>query len=127
MSLRVGDTVFLPRGDTAVVTEHDPSTSAFKISSDPALSKEVHRYGYINGMNPEQRLNLTTLMDRVREIDDPKERVGELKQKLDELRNDPRQWQMARYVESEMAHMMNIFNIKPTTYSSEMGLIKDGK
>lgn len=127
MSMRVGDTVFLPRGQTAVVTEHDKNHGTFNMSSDPAVSKANSRHGYINGMSPEQRQDLMALMDRVQDLKDPKERVGEMRKKLDELRTDPRQWQMARYVESEMAHMMNMFNIKPTTYTSELGMLKDAE
>ena len=127
MSMRVGDTVFLPRGQTAVITEQDKNLDSFKLSADPAVSKANSRHGYINGMSPEQRQDLMALMDRVKDIEDPKERVGEMRKKLEELRADPRQWQMARYVESEMAHMMNMFNIKPTTYTTELGLLKDGK
>lgn len=127
MSLRVGDTMFLPRGETAVVTDHDSNQGTFKISTDEKLGKSVSRHGYINGLNIEQRSNLMTLMDRVGEMTDPKERVGELHKKLDELSADPRQWQMARYVESEMAHIMNIFGIKPTSYTADLGLLKDAK
>ncbi len=127
MSMRVGDTVFLPRGQTAVITEQDKNLDSFKLSADPAVSKANSRHGYINGMSPEQRQDLMALMDRVKDIEDPKERVGEMRKKLEELRADPRQWQMARYVESEMAHMMNMFNIKPTTYTTELGLLKDEK
>jgi hypothetical protein len=127
MSMRVGDSIFLPRGDIAVITEHDKNQGTFKMSADPGVAKANSRHGYINGMSPEQRQDLMTLMDRVKEIEDPKERVSEMRKKLEELRADPRQWQMSRYVESEMAHMMNMFNIKPTTYTAELGLLKDAK
>lgn len=127
MSLRVGDTMFLPRGETAVITDFDRNSNSFKVSAEPGLNKESRRHGYINGISQEDRSNLMNLMDRVREIDDPKERIGELRKKLDELSTDPHQWQMARYVESEMAHMMNMFGIKPTTYTTELGLLKDPK
>jgi len=127
MSLRVGDTMFLPRGETAVITDFDRNSNSFKVSAEPGLNKESRRHGYINGISKEDRSSLMNLLDRVQEIDDPKERIGELRKKLDELSADPHQWQMARYVESEMAHMMNMFGIKPTTYTAELGMLKDPK
>ncbi|MEY4631148.1 MAG: hypothetical protein RIQ81_1268 [Pseudomonadota bacterium] len=125
MTMKVGDSVFLPRGETAVVTEHDKHLSTFKISADPAFSAHIRRHGYINGMTPEQRTSLMTLMDRVKEIEDPQSKVQEIRTKLEELRADPRQWQMARYVESELAHVMNVYGVKPTSYTSDLGLLKD--
>ena len=126
MTMKVGDTVFLPRGQTAVVTEQDKHLSTFKLSADPAVAAEIRRHGYINGMSLEQRSSLMTLMDRVKEIQDPDQKVQEIRTKLEELRADPRQWQMARYVESELAHVMNVFGIKPTTYTADLGILKDG-
>lgn len=117
--------MFMPRGQTAVVTEHDANAGTFKMTADPAVTKPHNRHGYLNGMSPEQRSDLMSLLDRVKEIDDPKERVNELRKKLEELRADPKQWQMSRYVESELAHTMNMFNIRPTTYTTELGLLKD--
>lgn len=127
MSLRVGDTMFLPRGETAVITDFDRNSNSFKVSAEAGLNKESRRHGYINGISKEDRSSLMNLLDRVQQIDDPKERIGELRKKLDELSTDPHQWQMARYVESEMAHMMNMFGIKPTTYTAELGTLKDPK
>lgn len=125
MSLRVGDSVFLPRGETAVVTDHDKKTSKFALSTSPEVKKQNTRHGYINGMSPDQRASLMALMDQVKELSDPNERVGQLRSKLEELKSDPTQWRMSRYVEAELAHTMNVFGIKPTTYSSELGVTKN--
>ena len=79
MSLRVGDTMFLPRGETAVITDFDRNSNSFKVSSEAGLNKESRRHGYINGISKEDRSSLMNLLDRVKEIDDPKERIGELR------------------------------------------------
>lgn len=126
MSLRVGDSVFLPRGETAVVTDRDKNTNKFALSTEPGIKQQNSRHGYINGMSPDQRVSLMALLDQVKELHDPNERVSQLRTKLEELRNDPSQWRMSRYVEAELAHMMNVYGIKPTMYSSELGVTKEG-
>jgi hypothetical protein len=118
LSIRVGDNVFIRGGVPATVTGREELSGKLTLESDAEKVKVDSRHGYLNGLAPENRVELYKILDEVKaSTADPGERVDKLRVKLEELELDPRNLNLSRYVKAEMVHIMNTFNIKPREYS----------
>jgi hypothetical protein len=117
MTLRVGDIAFGRNGQPAVITEKSSAKSELKVSSDPKAIQKKHPYGYINGLKPEERTDFLSVMGDIAEIEEPREKVGVLQSKIQDIKEDPRQHHLVGYLESELFHLMNLHKISPREYT----------
>ena len=119
MAYRVGDIVFRSHGQPSLVVDRDKKNATAVLDSDPAELKKATRHGYINGIDPARRAEFNSVMDEVTALGDPEQRVDHLRTKISELQVDPKNQQMVHYLEGEMNHIMNTFNIRPRFYNIE--------
>lgn len=125
MSIRVGDAVFTRSGMPTIVKDRDPTTGKLDLDPDPEHVSEAMRHGYLNGLATETRAALNEILDQVKnETKDPSERVEKLRVKMEELEQDPRNFQLTRYVKAEMTHIMNTYNLRPKNYTMYEGKVK---
>jgi ABC-type transport system substrate-binding protein len=117
MRVGIGDAVFTRSGDPGVVQNRDQETGNLKVETHLPNVQKMMRHGYINGLPNANRVQLNEILDAAKESKDPAERVQILQNKLTELDEDPRNHMLAQYVRSEMLHIMNTHNIRPTSYS----------
>jgi hypothetical protein len=118
VSIRIGDAVFVRSGLPTTVKGRDDLTGKLSLELDPATVKDEHRHGYINGLSPENRQSLYEILDKVKaDSSDPAERVEVMRQKVEELEQDPRNLHLTRYLKAEMVHIMNTYGIRPREYS----------
>ncbi len=117
MTLRIGDSVFSRDGKPAVVIDRDEASAKLKLSTKKSETNNSTRHGYINGLSEVNRESFNSIMDDFKEIEDPKERATEMRSKLTELEADPRNHRIAKYVRSELMHLMNTYRIKPTNFT----------
>jgi len=120
MAGRVGDVVFMPSGRPAVVTESDRHSGKLVTTDDPAVVREKHRHGYINGLDVEQRNQFAAFLDRIKTIPEPEKRVEELQGRIKELSGDPSQHRLMKYLTAEMAHIMHTSGIRPKVYEIDV-------
>ena len=59
------------------------------------------------------------VLDEVGGIPDPEEKVRALSEKIDQLKMDPRQHVVTRYLSGELAHIMMTERVRPREYSSD--------
>ncbi len=116
MAFKVGDVSFLSNGQPAVVTKKDEMTGNVIVDRKQEEVKKVHRHGYINGLKEQDRETFIKILDKVAETGDPKEKIDTIQGQISELEQDPRNYRIVTYLKSEVAHLMNTFNIKPRTY-----------
>ena len=117
MSIRVGDVVFVGSGNPALVKDRDHITGQLRLEPGKAKTHDEMRHGYINGLSQDTRQSFNEILDEVKQgTEDPGERAEQLRLKIDELEQDPRNFLLARYLRAEMVHIMNTFNIKPKEY-----------
>jgi len=116
MSFRIGDAVFGRQGQPGIVVEKDDIQSKLTVDSDKKAIDKNHRHGYINGLKTEQRSQFLEVMDTVAETKDPHEKMETLQKKIGEARADPKQFHLVSYLESELFHVMNQYQISPRTY-----------
>lgn len=117
MSIRIGDAVFLRSGQPAIVKDRLKSSGELILENEPKAVQQAFRHGYVNGMTPETRASLNEILDRIKgENKDPAERVTAMQTKLNEIEQDPRNRDLARYLRSEMMHLMNTYSIKPREF-----------
>ena len=118
-SHQVGDALFLPGSRPAVVRGRDENSGGLVVDTDAQAVSEEHRHGYINGLEPEERNAFNAILDQVRETQDPLTRIDILQARISELSQDqaPQSRKMARYLTSEMAHLMHMSGIRPRHFT----------
>lgn len=118
MSIRVGDAVFIRSGIPATVKERNQTTGELRLESDTAKTQQDVRHGYLNGMEPEVRGKLYEILDQVKsDSEEPAQRAEDLRRRILDLEQDPRNLPLTKYMRAEMVHIMNTYSIKPTEYS----------
>ncbi len=115
MSFSIGDTVFDKKGRPGTVIGRDEKAQLVVDQKDDAYQK-ARRRGFVNGLKDDQRVKFNEVIDQVLEKETTRERVDQLQEKIDELRTDPRNHAVTRYLEGEMLHMMNSEGLHPRSY-----------
>ncbi|MEZ4741706.1 MAG: hypothetical protein R3B45_04545 [Bdellovibrionota bacterium] len=117
MTFRVGDAVFARRGEPAVVVERDKVRDRLSVDASKQAVEKNHRHGYINGLQQHERDEFLSVMDKIAEIEDPKEKMDALNQRITQAKSDPKQLHLISYLESELFHVMNTYGIHPKQYT----------
>jgi hypothetical protein len=116
MSFKVGDVSFVRNGEPTIVVGKDPVSKELTLSRDKKELEKNHRYGYVNGLQAEDRSSYLSLLDEVAGIKDPEEKVQKLRERISELEQDPKQFQLLSYLKSELFHVMHTYNVAPREY-----------
>jgi hypothetical protein len=119
MSFKIGDTLFTQNATPATVVGKDEQKSTVKYDRDFSAFQVNTRHGLINGMAPETRDQFQKIMDEVFENKNNDERVELLRNKIDELKVDPRNFKMVQYLDGEVRHLMNVKGVKPRFFTTE--------
>ena len=118
MKVRPGDAVFDRQGHPTLVKRRQELTGDLVLESDSNKVRQGLRHGYLNGISPVAREQLYDALDEVKEAtQDPLQRTELLREKLVELRKDPRNHHLGQYLEAEIMHILNSFNIRPNEYT----------
>ncbi len=117
MVSRVGDSLFNRAGNSGFVVSRDAKKETLDVAQSGPEWEKGRRYGFINGMELEQRKEFESVIDEVRKLDDSKERVDYLHKQIETLKEDPRRNVLTRYLQGEMAHIMNSEGISPRIYT----------
>jgi hypothetical protein len=118
LAIRPGDIIFTRQADPALVKEREPTTGVLRLDRDKDAVKEIARHGYINGIDPDKRQEFLAILDEVKgATEDPAQRIDLLKNRIELLEQDPKNSNLSRYLRSEMAHLMNVFGVKPREFS----------
>ena len=124
MALRIGDSAFTREGRPAAIKKRDPFSGELTLSQQKADISDATRHGYINGLTKESRASFNQVMDKFKTIEDPKERVGQMQLQLDEIEKDPTKYNLAKYLRSEMMHIMNTYRIRPKEFTIDASRIE---
>jgi hypothetical protein len=119
MTYRVGDTVFLSKGDPAKVAGRSDAKGTVVLDRDFESTRQNTRHGLINGIDPARRQEFLGIMDAVKQHKEPEQRVEELQRKIDELQVDPKNLQFVKYLESEKNHIINVTGYRPRMFSTD--------
>ncbi|MCX6131258.1 MAG: hypothetical protein NTX25_19635 [Proteobacteria bacterium] len=117
MGLKVGDSFFNREGYPGFITGRDKASSALIVEKEGENFERSRRLGYVNGLNPQEREKYDSIMSEMRKRPEAVDRVNWLHDKLDTLSQDPKQQVLTRYLEGEMAHIMNSEGISPRSYT----------
>lgn len=118
LSVRPGDVLFLRGGEPSVVTGFDKMAGKIRAAQDERSVTDHIRHGYINGLSEGNRQEFMAILDQVKgTTEDPTERIQLLRTRLDTLEQDPKQQSLARYLRSEMTHMMAAYGVKPREFT----------
>lgn len=116
MVLRIGDTYFNKDGVPGTVTARDPKKGTLTVEREGETFDKNRRYGFINGLEAEDRKVFQSVLDAMREKPEAVERVNFLHQTIEQIKEDPRKTVLSRYLEGELAHVMNTEGIYPRVY-----------
>ena len=119
MSFKIGDTLFTQNATPATVVGKDEQKSTVKYDRDFSAFQVNTRHGLINGIAPEARDQFQKIMDEVFENKNNDARVELLRNKIDELKVDPRNFKMVQYLDGEVRHLMNVKGVKPRFFTTE--------
>jgi hypothetical protein len=119
MAFKVGDTLFTQNASPATVVGQDAAKGTVKYDRDFSAFQVNTRHGLINGMAPEARDQFQKIMDEVFENENNEQRVELLRDKIEELKADPRNFKMIQYLDGEVRHLMNVKGVKPRFFTTE--------
>ena len=114
---QIGDTVFDRAGHPGVVVARNPKNESLTVQRKGEKLEKTRRIGFINGLEPKDRKTFDSLITEIKKEKDPRNRVIKLQAKVDELKLDPRNHVVTRYLEAELAHIMNTEKINPREYT----------
>ena len=118
MSMKIYDSVFTRDPQPAVVVDRRTDNGQMVLSADQKIVRDKHRHGYINGLEKKEREQLNSILDAAKMKENPKERLFAMQKALNNIQKDPHNYNVVRYLEGEIAHIKNSFNIKPKTYTA---------
>ncbi len=116
MGFKVGDSYFNRDGYPGVILDRDQKTDQLIVEKDGPNFNKTRNIGYINGLSPQERGEFESIITKVRENKDPRERVAMLQGVVEQLQNDPKKQVLSRYLEGEMSHIMNSEGISPRIF-----------
>lgn len=117
MVLRVGDALFNRNGNAGFVVKRDAEKQTLDVAQSGPEYEKGRRYGFINGLEPNVRKEFEEVIDKARELEEPRERVDFLHKQIEVLKEDPRRGSLTRYLQGEMSHIMNSEGISPRIYT----------
>lgn len=126
MSFRILDSVFTDRGMPATVVAKDPVSNTLKVDTQKSVMNKHTRHGYINGLEQGERLNFNQIMDKVRAFEDRSEQVNFLRDKINEIKSDPKQVSLKQYLVGELSHLMQTYRVEPRYYEIDESKIAKG-
>ncbi len=116
MGFKVGDSYFNRDGYPGVILDRDQKTDQLIVEKDGPNFNKTRNIGYINGLSPQERGEFESIITKVREEKDPRERVAMLQGVVEQLQDDPKKQVLTRYLEGEMSHIMNSEGISPRIF-----------
>ena len=103
----IGDILFSAEGRPGIIIGKSGNAGALVVQRDGPDIKAAKTRSYINGVPPEARAKFNEIMDQMNGMEDPKEKIISLTKQIEELKVDPRNHLMTRYLEGELAYIMN--------------------
>jgi len=119
MKIYRGDVVFNNEGRPGLVTGRDTLSGKLQVETDGPNYERTRAFGFVNGLSPEDRSVFSQIVDRLRAVESPQQRVVEYGKQIDILREDPRNRHLVRYLTAEMAHLMFTEGIRPREYLAD--------
>jgi hypothetical protein len=119
MPRKIGDAVFSRDGKPGVVIARDDATGRLQVEREGELLTKVKSRGYINGLDAAEREKYNEIRDSILEIENPIEKVTSLKKHVDELKQNPKNFNLTKYVEADLAHTMITHRIHPKVYEAD--------
>ena len=116
MSFSVGDIVFSKSGQPGVVKKRDAVTGDLDVETSGKEFEKTRLRGFVNGLSINDRRQFSKVLDDVRQIKDPNEKIAKLQSRIAELNEDPRNFQLVRYLNAELSHIRFSENIMPNQY-----------
>ncbi len=119
MSVRISDPVFLYDGQPAKVIGRDQLNGKLDVDSNLKQVTEDFRHGYIKGLEKDIRQDFDDFMDKINQIEDPKEKVEILQKRILELEENisPLSQKLVGYYKAELAHVMHTYNTSPRYFT----------
>jgi len=114
---RIGDTVFTGQGIPSVIVGRSEDGSQLNVQTKGDAVDATKRRGYINGLQEQDRVRFNEIIDAVRKEEDPVKRVEQMQVQIDELKADPNNFALVRYLESEVSHTMLTRGIRPRVFT----------
>ena len=118
MRYDVGNWVFDRAGKPGVIVDRTADGKAIAERSGDKFDK-ARAAGFINGLKGENRESFNRIVREVRSEALPERRVEILQEKIKELKPDQNSRVLKRYLESEMAFVMNSEGVHPPTFEYE--------
>ena len=122
MRFNTGDIVFTPDGRPALVTGRKETGHIVVDRKGEKLDK-ARKNGIINGLSSQDRQKFNEVVNKAKEQPAPENRVKEIQAKVDEIDGKPKNWILKRYLNGEMAYIMNSERVHPQTFDIDKEII----
>ncbi|MGE0174273.1 MAG: hypothetical protein AB7T49_15860 [Oligoflexales bacterium] len=123
-TISAGDIVFGPDGRPGVVVGRKPETNELLVEKGGPEYEKARRRGFINGVPQNHRPKFNEIVDQVLELKTPREKIQMLTDRIGELKQDPRNHLLTKYLEGELSHVMNAAGESMQTYAVEESEVK---
>lgn len=117
MRVQPGDVVYDSKGRPGVVTRRDVLSGQVQAEAQGEKIDTARKYGFINGLTPEDRQQFYAIVDDINKLQNAEERVHAYSKQIEQLKEHPKNRHLVRYLTSEQAHLMFSENIVPKGYN----------
>lgn len=115
--MRVGDTIFTHDGKPAIVTEKlNLKSDKTQVERQDNMGAGHLRNGLVNGISPGVRGQFNEILDNIKTIKKPEERIEMLHAKIENLKQESADRNLVRYLNAELGHMISSSNYKPRVF-----------
>lgn len=117
MRIQQGDIIFDHKGRAGVVLGRNPENGEIKLQIKGEEYEKARARGVINGLKEGDRQKFDEVVDEVNKIEDAHEKIRVLREKIDVISQDPRNFAVTRYLEGQLVHTMTTKGIKPNEFT----------
>jgi hypothetical protein len=117
MSLKIGDSAFQSNGRVSIIRNIDPISGQLELDQSREATTTELRHGYLNGLSEDERKVFNDTLDAVRGSEQTEEKVKMMSESIESLRQDPKNYRIVQYLQSQMSHIIQSEGYRPKIYS----------
>lgn len=89
------------------------------IDTDKDMIKKFHRHSITTGLTPDEKDRFNNIMDDVMSLKQNTERILVLQEKIDKMRNDPKEKKVSDFLRNEQAQLIRWSRELPKVYDAQ--------
>jgi hypothetical protein len=109
--------------EPGVVTDRKPDGSVV-VDTEPMAMNKYHRYANTSGLSESEKIRFNQILDQIYQKTDDIERINDIQNEVDQLKMNPENQNIVRYLRNQQAFLIRQANGLPRTYQTDESAVK---